>query len=178
MDPRIRSNTYSAIFFRTDSLEFSPFKTPEEFCLSVFVFLTVGTLTSVFKDSMSLRSHKTVEIMVYLTFFACWSGSVQIVMELDPDPRVPNTYRTDPGYRQSLCIGLFLQRRGHTLCFKLTIPIFLFVRSGPRPDARWGADRGAQRPVWTPTRRRQGAASVTSPSRAPPWTSAAGSTPR
>jgi hypothetical protein len=30
------------------------------------LLLTVGTLTSVFKDNMSLRSHKTVEIMVYL----------------------------------------------------------------------------------------------------------------
>ncbi len=55
---------------------------------------------------------------------------------------------------------------------------FLFVRSGRRPDARWGAGRGAQRPAWTPTRRRQGAASVTSPSRAPPSTSAVGSMPR
>ncbi len=34
------------------------------FCL----VLTVGTLTSVFKDNMSLRSHKTVEIMDYLIF--------------------------------------------------------------------------------------------------------------
>ncbi len=34
----------------------------------IFLFLTVGTGTiiSVFKDNMSLRSHKTVEIMVYL----------------------------------------------------------------------------------------------------------------
>jgi hypothetical protein len=34
------------------------------FCL----FLTVGTLASVLKDSMSLRSHKTVEIVVVLLF--------------------------------------------------------------------------------------------------------------
>ncbi len=41
---------------------------PKFFCL----FITVGTLTSVFKSNMSLRSHKTVEIMVYLNLFAGW----------------------------------------------------------------------------------------------------------
>ncbi len=39
-------------------------------CFSKFfcLFLNVGKLTSVFKDNMSLRSHKTVEFMVYLNF--------------------------------------------------------------------------------------------------------------
>ncbi len=51
------------------------FKTPTKKILLFFcLFLSVGTLTSVFlyvgtltfKDSLSLRSHKTVKIMVYL----------------------------------------------------------------------------------------------------------------
>jgi len=48
------------------------FKMPvnkKEFFEVSCLFLTVGTLTSVFKDNMSLRSHKTVEIMVYLNFW-------------------------------------------------------------------------------------------------------------
>ncbi len=44
------------------------------FCL----FLPMGTLTLVFKHSMSLRSHKTVGIMIYLNIFAFWWK--------DPDP--------------------------------------------------------------------------------------------
>ncbi len=36
----------------------------------ICLFLTDGTLTSVFKDNISLRSHKT-EIMVFLNIFAC-----------------------------------------------------------------------------------------------------------
>jgi hypothetical protein len=40
---------------------------PKFFCL----FLSVGTLTSVFKDKISLRSHKTLEFMVYFNWFAC-----------------------------------------------------------------------------------------------------------
>jgi hypothetical protein len=48
------------------------FKIPTKISFSNFfcLFLTVGTLTSVFKDNMSLSRHKTVEIMVYLNFFA------------------------------------------------------------------------------------------------------------
>jgi hypothetical protein len=37
------------------------------FCL----LLTVGTFTLVFKDNKSLRSHKTVEVKVFLNIFAC-----------------------------------------------------------------------------------------------------------
>jgi hypothetical protein len=40
---------------------------PRFFCS----FLNVGTLTAVFKDNMSLRSQKTVKIMVNLNFFSC-----------------------------------------------------------------------------------------------------------
>jgi hypothetical protein len=36
------------------------------FCILLFE----GTLTSFFKDKMSKRSHKTVEIKVFLTMFA------------------------------------------------------------------------------------------------------------
>jgi hypothetical protein len=44
--------------------------TINEFFHNYFLlFLTVGTLISVLKDDMSLRSHKIVEIMVYLKFF-------------------------------------------------------------------------------------------------------------
>jgi hypothetical protein len=37
------------------------------------LIFTVGTYRrhQSFKDNMSLRNHKTVEIMVYLNFFAC-----------------------------------------------------------------------------------------------------------
>jgi hypothetical protein len=36
-----------------------------------YFFLSVGMITSVIKDSISLRSHKTIEFMVYLNWFAC-----------------------------------------------------------------------------------------------------------
>ncbi len=46
----------------------------KRFFLKVFcLLLTVGTFTSIFKDDKSLRSHKTVEIKVFLNFsFAGW----------------------------------------------------------------------------------------------------------
>jgi hypothetical protein len=34
-----------------------------------FLILTVGTFTSFFKDNLSLRSHKTAELNVFLHFF-------------------------------------------------------------------------------------------------------------
>jgi len=50
------------------------------FCL----LLTLGTFTTVLKENMPLRSHKTVEIRVSLNFLACrWK---------DPDPGGPKTY--------------------------------------------------------------------------------------
>jgi hypothetical protein len=55
-------------------------QTKNDFSKFFCLFLPVGTLTSVFKDNMSLESHKTVEIMVYLNFLACWCK------DLDPDP--------------------------------------------------------------------------------------------
>ncbi len=36
------------------------------------IFLFEGTFTSFFEDKKSQRSHKTVEIKVFLHFFACW----------------------------------------------------------------------------------------------------------
>jgi hypothetical protein len=54
------------------------------------VCTTVGTFTSVFKDSKSLGSNKRVEIKVFLIFCLLMegSGSRQII----PDPGVPKTY--------------------------------------------------------------------------------------
>ncbi len=53
--------------------------------LIFFFFFTVASLTSVFKDNMSLKSHEKVEVMVYLYFFACWWK------DPDPDPRGTKT---------------------------------------------------------------------------------------
>ncbi len=50
-------------------------------------FLTVGTLTSVFKDNGSLRRHKTVEIMVIFIFLHVDPGSIKIITDPDPVPR-------------------------------------------------------------------------------------------
>jgi hypothetical protein len=48
------------------------------------LFLFEGTLTSFFKDKNSLRSHKTVEIKIFLNFFVCrWK---------DPEPD-PDSYK-------------------------------------------------------------------------------------
>ncbi len=45
----------------------------------VLVFL-LGTFTSVFRDNKSLRSYKTVEIKIFLNYFACgWKDP-----DLDP----------------------------------------------------------------------------------------------
>ncbi len=59
--------------------------------------LSVGTLTSVFKDSLSLRIHKIVKIVVY--FFACqiqWKDLDPEIMT-DPDPNGPkHTGPKDP----------------------------------------------------------------------------------
>ncbi len=48
-----------------------------------FCLFTVGTFTSVFKDSKLLRSHKTVEIINklirFLIFFTCWWKDPQIL---------------------------------------------------------------------------------------------------
>ncbi len=40
-----------------------------------YQFATVGTFTSVLKNSKSLKSHITVEIKVFLHFLTCWSAS-------------------------------------------------------------------------------------------------------
>ncbi len=42
------------------------------------------------------KSHKTVEIKVFLNFSACWwrSRLVQIITDLDPDPGAQKTYGT------------------------------------------------------------------------------------
>jgi hypothetical protein len=52
------------------------------FCL----FLDVGTLKSVLKDSLTLRSHKRVEIKGFFCFCLSkeGSGSIQIITDSDP----------------------------------------------------------------------------------------------
>jgi hypothetical protein len=56
----------------------------------------VGTIKSVFKENYSLRSHKTVEIKVFLKILLVdgkmrtGSGSVQIIKNQDPGG--PKTY--------------------------------------------------------------------------------------
>jgi hypothetical protein len=57
----IRIRVFSAVAFKMRQQKIS-------FLLNSY--RTVGTLTSVFKDNMSLRSHNTVEIMIYRTIFA------------------------------------------------------------------------------------------------------------
>ncbi len=58
------------------------FKMPTKNYFSKKEFLLItfweGTFTSFFKDEKSKRSHKTVGIKVFLTIFACWSGSGSI----------------------------------------------------------------------------------------------------
>jgi hypothetical protein len=63
--------------------------------LTLFAFLpTVGTLTSVFNDNKSIRSHKTVEIKVFLNllldYLRIQIRTIQIIA--DPDPGGPKTY--------------------------------------------------------------------------------------
>ncbi len=57
-------------------------------------YLLLGIFTSVFKDSKSLRSHKTVEIKVFLIYLLVDGririSNVQIVT--DHDPGGPQTY--------------------------------------------------------------------------------------
>ncbi len=76
-DPRIRTLDYGSRFFRQWH---SNLLKNLVFFAKIFCLLpTVGsTFTSVLKDKKSLRSHKTVEIEVFLNFFACWWK--------DPDP--------------------------------------------------------------------------------------------
>jgi hypothetical protein len=57
---------------------------------------TVGTLTSIFKDRISLRNNKTAEIMVYLNFFACgWKDP-------DPDPRGPKHTEGEGNFKSDI----------------------------------------------------------------------------
>ncbi len=53
-----------------------PTKKKEFFPTFLCLFFSVGTLTSVFKDNMSLRRHKTVENMV-LNCFVCLDGRIR-----------------------------------------------------------------------------------------------------
>jgi hypothetical protein len=66
----------------------------------ILLFLTVGNINISFKNDTSLRSHKTVEIMVYLNFFAVLriQSRIRIILGLpdsdqlvggpDPDPSI------------------------------------------------------------------------------------------
>ncbi len=70
------------LFFALD------FKMPTKTKFFQFFFYvsgTICTLTSVFKDNVSMRSHKTVEIMVYLNFLC-------LLIKGDPDRIRTNNY--------------------------------------------------------------------------------------
>ncbi len=54
----------------------------------LLMVLNVGRFNSVFKDKKLLRSHKTVEIKVFLNIFGCWLK--------DPKPYKYLVY-SDPG---------------------------------------------------------------------------------
>jgi hypothetical protein len=60
---------------------------PSHFDNDPCLFPYVGTLTSIFEDKMSLKIHKTIEIKVYLNFFACWWKDPDPFPDPDPDPR-------------------------------------------------------------------------------------------
>jgi hypothetical protein len=57
--------------------------------------LSLGTFTSVFKDDKYLRSHKTLEIKVFLNFFACWWQDP----DPKPDPVLTITQKCSPMYQ-------------------------------------------------------------------------------
>ncbi len=93
-DPRIRT----PVLWVRIRIRIVPFSsvgdkmpTNKFFCLFVFegyIFTSVFT----FRDKKSKRSHKKVEIKVFLTFFACWwkdPGPYKIMT--DPDPGGPKT---------------------------------------------------------------------------------------
>ncbi len=67
-----------------------------------FLFLDIGTLTSVLKDSLTLRSHKRVEIKVFFLFF-CLSmeGSGSVYTDSDPG----GLKHTDPAQVQEYGTG-------------------------------------------------------------------------
>jgi hypothetical protein len=61
--------------------------------------MKLGSFTAfptVFKDKKSLRSHKTIEIKVFLNFLLDDGSTVQIIT--DPDPVGPESYGSDPAY--------------------------------------------------------------------------------
>ncbi len=66
------------------------------FCLFLIVHCTVGALTSVSKDSMSLRSHKSVKIMVYQIFLLVVGIMEGYRYGTDPDPRPQKRTNPDP----------------------------------------------------------------------------------
>jgi hypothetical protein len=95
-------DSYTGVRIRFQILLFLAVLTINEFFHNyILLFLTVGTLISVLKDDMSLRSHKKiVEIMVYLKLFAVLRIQSRIRMFLglldldplvggpDPDPSI------------------------------------------------------------------------------------------
>ncbi len=70
--PHSRLRT-TGLRFRIRILLFSSmaFRMPTKYKF-FWLFLTVDTFTSVFKENKLLRNQKTVEIMGFLNFFVCW----------------------------------------------------------------------------------------------------------
>ncbi len=91
---RIQILPFSSLTFKT------PIKTYLKKSFSAYYYFAV-TFTSFFKDKRSKRSHKTVEIKVFLTIFANWLK--------DPDPWGPkHVDPVDPDSQDCLWIINFL----------------------------------------------------------------------
>ncbi len=104
------------------------------FCL----FLTVGTLTSVFKDNISWISHKTVEIFVYLNFYdwQCLDRRIRIrTNNYGSGPRDPKTYGSGTLPFSVQCCG----SKSGSVCFWAYFQfteLQYFLRSGPQVSGR------------------------------------------
>ena len=81
-DPWIRTLDLDPNLYPDPALHVTVFQeTNKKYRKCFCLLLTVGTFTSVFKDSKSLRCHKTKQLKLrFLNFFACWWK------DPDPDP--------------------------------------------------------------------------------------------
>jgi hypothetical protein len=98
-DPDLNSDIESCFFHQWLKMPIKNKFFPKLFCLLLFEG-SQGTFTWVFIDKKSKRSHKIVEIKVFLTFFACcWK-------DLDPDPD-PYKIMTDPDGPKTVVLAVF-----------------------------------------------------------------------